>query len=257
MENGKVKTADCGSRYWMNRYAEEENVRRKFEKEIGESLEFISPKEGCEQNILETADCISWTEDQVEIWKRFWPERQPLWDGMAYGRQTKSLYFMEAKSHVREYRSSMHCQDADKKQQILSIMQDEYQRYFGNMKLPENNAWTELYYQLGVRLAFYHKAKEMVETAERQYAPIYWENREKTEKSPIHYVKFLLINFVDDEMLNVGRSGRARYRTDLDGFLETVPAVFVKLTGSEYPEKDIRVLNFNVAGLVPCRVPLT
>lgn len=253
LDQNKI-TLDCGSRYWMHQFSLIDRYRQIVEQRIGDSLQFLSPKDGREQSIGDLSNVFVWPEPLNETGDSFWPGHAPLWDGIAYSESSGTLYLMEAKAHVREYRSSMHCIDETVRQQILDIFREEYRRYFTVETMPEHNAWTELYYQFGMRLAVYHRLKAYVEKEIKIGSTLCYKNHDKNhdrgyEKARLHpvlQVKFLLINFMQDERMNLGRCGRAKYRIDPDGFYETVPAVFMKLTGSEYPETGIEILNIDL-----------
>ena len=111
----------------------------------------------------------------------FWPNRQPQWDGLALG-EDDTLYLFEAKSHLKETNAKCKSSSEQNKKLILNSIRETARKVYDvkDDKLIEKY-WLNKYYQLGNRLIFLQKMKD-VSTVAANY------------KS----VKLVLLNFVND-----------------------------------------------------------
>ena len=101
--------AEKGSRLWMQRLVDAPHfplLAQEFAAQVGEDVEWVAPlpqnnfKE-YKLNQNEAMSSLFPGADKMNIFD-FWPKNQPQWDGIAIGRNSGTLYLVEAKSYRQE-----------------------------------------------------------------------------------------------------------------------------------------------------------
>lgn len=214
--NLSLGRGEKGSKFWMQMIPDT-LLKQEFDRLLDDRLLWLSPL--AEENYREyelreepVRKALGIPENGGEF--DFWPRRQPQWDGIAVSEDTGTLYLVEAKAHLKELESSCTAGEHSRKV-IIDTMLDVHDRYYSGGNFSK---WLEGYYQLGNRLTFLHKMKEM-----------------KLEKYPD--VKLILLNIVRDYT----------YRpTDLEDWKTHYSDVFQIMTGSERPPSDVLIIYYDV-----------
>lgn len=94
----------------------------------------------------------------------FWPSRQPQWDGLAMDNEHKTLYLIEAKSHILEIKAGNHlCKNPNKRQKANYCLKENclinIKKHYKSEA--SDDLWLHTYYQISNRLAFLQKMKEL------------------------------------------------------------------------------------------------
>ena len=159
-----------------------------IEEMINEPIVWICPQIGNDAELQLNGKGLMKLLDLPEnFFDGFWPRRAPQWDGLFISKVSKTLYLIEAKSHITEiskgnyepksgvrnyetkiYNYNMKCNS------LRNVM-----KYF-NVNDDRNNYWLHHYYQIANRLAFLLKIKEACPNKE------------------IKDAKLIFLNFVND-----------------------------------------------------------
>lgn len=136
-----------------------------------------------------TLNCLGLSED---LFLGFWPQRSPQWDGMFIAKQSKTLYLIEAKSHLAEIsRGNKLAKQYNKEQEANYNMKCKSLRsLMSNFKVDDSkeDIWLHKYYQISNRIAFHLKTKEVL------------------PNKKINNVKLVFLNFVNDpDWISVGK----------------------------------------------------
>lgn len=134
-------------------------------------------------------NCLGLSED---LFLGFWPQRSPQWDGMFIAKQSKTLYLIEAKSHLAEIsRGNKLAKQYNKEQEANYNMKCKSLRsLMSNFKVDDSkeDIWLHKYYQISNRIAFHLKTKEVL------------------PNKKINNVKLVFLNFVNDpDWISVGK----------------------------------------------------
>ncbi len=218
-----------GSKFWMQVVVENPNLREELNNKIGEPLIWISPLADEADTFLEyelkdqyVREFIGITKEEADELFKFWPNRQPQWDGLALSEDKSTLYIVEAKAHLTELDSKCAASNPASKQLIVESLSEVYSKYYPKGVF---QAWTDEYYQLANRLTFLHKLNE------------------KTFGN-IKRVKLVLLNFVNDN---------SYIPTMESEWSEHYDTVFARMTGSAQPSNDVILVQFDVSnrGIMP------
>lgn len=235
--------AEKGSQFWIQMLANT-NLKTKLDEMLGVNLTWISPRKDKNGNYPEyqLKDEKIWkdewglTLEEKEHLFEFWPKSglQPVWDGIATSEneEGKTLYLVEAKSHIDEMKSSSGACEASRKliiKSIKKVCEDVYHSEW-NEKL-----WMNEYYQLGNRLTFLHKLKNSKEL-----------------EGKFDKVKLVLLNFADDYTHN-----DLEKSVSIQKWEKHYEDVFEVMTGSKKTPENVIVINFSVAVKGVVRNPMT
>ena len=138
-----------------------------FEKFVGEKVTWKCPNTEGHEIQLNNKELIKELQLPNDCFKNFWPIKQPVWDGLAYGIKSNTLFLIEAKAHLDEpmyggkldNNASQKQIDNDnmKSDAIINVMES-----FGITDKIE--IWRHKYFQLSNRLVFLKKMKELTNT---------------------------------------------------------------------------------------------
>ena len=126
----------------------------------GETIEWLSPLESdCfreyrDQESLERL-CITPQQLRLQL-KDFWPQRGPVWDGLAKTSGGRSL-LIEAKANIPEFDSS----PTDASLKSRSKIEDALQETRGFLRITSETDWTRCFYQYANRLAHLYYLREL------------------------------------------------------------------------------------------------
>lgn len=184
MSNTSKGPASKGSKLMMQ-MAASPLQKHIIDKKIGEELLWLSPiaQNDYEEYQLSEDEVINFlglNTGKADF--KFWPSRQPQWDGIAVGKDTATLYLIEAKSHLKETITDCSATSDDSKKLISNTIKEIADQVY---KVSDENIiedhWMRNNYQLANRLVFLQKMKELSSKAQ------FYEN-----------VKLILLNFVND-----------------------------------------------------------
>ena len=124
----------------------------------GETIEWLSPLE---------SDCFREYQDQAFLDRLcnrprhrqlndFWPQRGPVWDGLAKTSCGRSL-LIEAKANIPEFDSS----PTDASLKSRRKIEDALQETRGFLRITSNTDWTKCFYQYANRLAHLYYLREL------------------------------------------------------------------------------------------------
>ena len=177
--NTSIGAARKGSKFQMQRLTLPEN-KGKFDLFIGEELDWFSPvlEEKFIEYRMNNADLLKRLGIRKGSFKEFWPNPQPQWDGIAFGRDN-ALYLFEAKSHFSEISPGKEGTPLNDPWKFASLM--EMAKHWG-IREYKSSVWCHDYYQISNRIAFAQKLKEIGEQ----------------QKVNFTKVKMVFLNFVND-----------------------------------------------------------
>ena len=180
MSNTSVEMKLKGSILRMQQVANNKNLTEYFSHLLGETepVKFLSP--------LASEDFKEYKLNQMEeftgiTWgfgKEVWPDNQPQWDGIAKSADGKTLYLIEAKSHIDEMKTK--CTASKDSYERIEKIVEEGSRFIPHDSIQDLTKWMNGYYQLANRLLFLAML------------------RQQTDKLIFNEVKLVLLNFVND-----------------------------------------------------------
>ena len=157
MSNTSKGPADKGSKYWMQKIINTENLRQRLEKEIGiKKIMWVSPLEKeqyKEYRLNEKSISTKLGLDAAYI-RSFWPTPGPQWDALGKA-DDGTIILIEAKSHPGEVKSSTKATGNS-----LALIKETLQVTHDGLcaKIPfHGEIWLHIYYQTANRLAFWYK----------------------------------------------------------------------------------------------------
>ena len=225
--NTKNGLAEKGSKYWMQKIANDKLCKTQLEKLLGNApLAWISPlcSKLYKEYQLKEPDIMS---KVLELEKKdfadkfsFWPSNGPHWDAIATSVDGSILYLFEAKSHLKEVRSKCSATNQDSINLIKSSMYKVYEKIAGKGK-GDFSSWESPYYQLGNRLTF-----------------LYMMNQTAFPK--IKEVKLVLLNIIDD------KTHKLNMRVSQKAWEDHYDTIFMKMTGKKEAPKNVILLFFPV-----------
>lgn len=213
-------------KYWIRKDINESNGAILNEKIIStdtriESIEWISPleSENYREYMLNSPILLKKLNNSGFLLKKedlnFWPQRQPLWDGIALATikksQEKMIILVENKSDIKELRSRLASTNEDNRRLILDSMKETYDELGikGNF-----NKWFTDYYQITNRFTFMHQLMK------RGYK-----------------VKVVFLNIVDDNMYkNISKSQ----------WVEEYCNMLNECMGERFVPRDVLIIDLNV-----------
>lgn len=166
----------------------EKKNKQLIEKVIKESLKWICPQIGNDSELqLNGKELMKRLSLPDNLFEGFWPQRAPQWDGLFISTKSKTLYLIEAKSHITEiskgnYKPKTRVQSYDTKIHNYNMKCKSLRKvmkYF-NVNDDKEEYWLHNYYQIANRLAFLLKVKEVC------------------PNKKIKDVKLIFLNFVND-----------------------------------------------------------
>lgn len=234
MSNTSTGAAQKGSKYQMQRITSTEN-KHFLDELFNDNLEWISPREkddfieyrmnspyllrhlGINQSVKKT------------MINSFWPTPQPQWDGIAIG-SNKTLYLIEAKSHLTEIVPGKPGNAQNDQLKYNSIMLSA-KELFGIIDSAENREyWCKKYYQIGNRIAFAFRLKEIMACSS-----VYYQD-----------VKLVFLNFVNDETW--GYNNEMVKTAELwNSHYENVIFPQLKISKNDLTKKGIYIINFDLS----------
>lgn len=221
MGNMNKCSEDRSSKFWM-RMIVNTCLKKDIDEELEDKLEWLSPV-SCTRD--QYAECRLGSKKMMEMLGitdrtlfNFWQDDQPCWDGIALSRDGKTLYIVESKAYISQLNSQC-CASPKSKCKIEAVMKEVHEKYY---PMNDFDVWMKEYYQLGSRMTFLKKLKELLPDAN---------NREITD------VKLLLINFVDDFI---------HKPEPKEVWEKYYREVFEKMTGSAETPEDVIVINYSV-----------
>lgn len=131
---------------------------------LGQELEILCPTDFKEYQ-LNSKEMSSILGLDLNAFDGFWPNRQPQWDGIALGREDKTLFLIEAKAHLSEIGSGNAVPKSTDSEQAKAnyetkkatiLKEKEY--YASNV---DDKIWLHRYYQISNRLAFLRKVRTL------------------------------------------------------------------------------------------------
>lgn len=165
MSNTSNGKAVKGSKMQMQRITEKEN-QQILNKLFDDELKWLSPcrKDNYREYQLNNPGIKKLLGIKSNVFKDFWPPRQPQWDGIAIGK-SGALYLFEAKSHLNEIQRSR----IDKSELIRkSISHVAYSLTKMDLKSEkEHEIWYHKFYQIANRLVFLEKMKEIATLSDK------------------------------------------------------------------------------------------
>lgn len=223
MSNTSLGRGIKGSKYWMQAISNLPSEKKKFDKLMGDTLEWISPLKSDDYreyslNAPEIAKSRLGI-DEVKQYFKWWPSQQPQWDGLAIG-NNHTLYIIEAKAHLSELESKCSATSEENRALIYETMSAVQRQIYPEAEDFERD-WINGYYQLGNRLTFLEKLKEAM-------------------PPEINDVKLVLLNFVDDYTY---------ISTPEYDWIKHYEEVWEDMTGKKKCPEDIKVVYYSVKGL--------
>lgn len=221
MSNTSNNVAEKGSKFWMQKIANDTNLTRIFENLLVEkNFNWISPlmSESYKEYQLKEqrifSDILGLSKAECKNKFSFWASNQPHWDAIATTANKKILYLFEAKAHLNELNSKISATNKNSVKKIIDSMRIVFEEIStGNANF---SSWTEKYYQLGNRLTF---LKYMNQT--------YFPNVKQTI--------LILLNIVDD---------KTYISTSKKEWQEHYERVFEEMTGKIFPPENVKILYF-------------
>ncbi|WP_157049443.1 HD domain-containing protein [Selenomonas sp. oral taxon 138] len=217
-------SAEKGSRLWMQRLVDAPRfplLAQECTAQIGEEVEWIAPlpKNNFKEYKLNQNEAMSSLfpgADKMNIFD-FWPKNQPQWDGIAIGRNSGTLYLVEAKSYRQEAEGQKSkAKDPKSINQINETLKKNHAVHFpqGNFTL-----WTEGHYQLANRLTFLY---EIQARCVPQFFPS---------------VRLILLNFVGDPTMK---------KTTREEWESYYSNVFEEMLGTAQTPQGVLLLHLDV-----------
>ena len=220
MSNTSNTRATKGSKFWMQRIANDETLTARLETLLDEKvLRWLSPLEAesfKEYQLKESkifSDVLGLSRDEFNEKFSFRATNQPHWDAIAVSADGKILYLFEAKAHIKETFSKISASNPDSVKKIsnaLKITFDELSDA-GNF-----TTWTEKFYQLGNRLTFLHFMNKMTFPTIRR-------------------VILVLLNITDDT---------THIPTPQIDWVRHYEEIFREMLGKNFPS-NVRIIYFN------------
>lgn len=221
MSNTSNERATKGSKFWMQRIANDELSTARLETLLGErNLRWLSPLEVesfkeyqlKEPKIFSAA--LGLSRDEFRDKFSFWPTNQPHWDAISVSADGKILYLFEAKAHVKETFSRISATNPASVKKISTALRATFDEL---STAGDFATWTEKFYQLGNRLTFLHFMNQMT-------------------LPKIERVELVLLNVTDD---------RTFIPTPQKIWARHVDEMFREMLGRSQPPPNMSVIYFS------------
>ncbi len=221
VSNTSNTRATKGSKFWMQRIANDELLTARLETLLGErNLRWLSPLEAesfKEYQLKEPkifSDALGLSREEFREKFSFWPTNQPHWDAIAVSADGKILYLFEAKAHVKETFSRISATNPDSVKKISAALRVTFDEL---STAGDFTAWTEKFYQLGNRLTFLRFMNRMT-------------------LPTIDRVELVLLNVTDD---------RTFIPTPQKLWARHVEEMFREMSGQTQPPSNVSVIYFS------------
>lgn len=223
MSNTSNSKAAKGSKFWMQKIANDDLLRARLEELLGEkNLHWLSPLQSesyKEYQLKEPkifSEVLGLSREEFKEKFSFWATNQPHWDALAASADGKILYLFEAKAHLKELFSKISASNVDSIEKITNSMREVF------AEMSESNAvefrnWTNKYYQLGNRLTFLHLMNQMT-------------------LPKIRRAVLVLLNITDDETY---------ISTPKEYWTRHYEKVFQEMLGRNFPPPNVQVIYFS------------
>ena len=221
MSNTSNERVTKGSKFWMQRIANDELSTARLETLLGErNLRWLSPLEVesfkeyqlKEPKIFSAA--LGLSRDEFRDKFSFWPTNQPHWDAISVSADGKILYLFEAKAHVKETFSRISATNPASVKKISTALRATFDEL---STAGDFATWTEKFYQLGNRLTFLHFMNQMT-------------------LPKIERVELVLLNVTDDRMF---------IPTPQKIWARHVDEMFREMLGRSQPPPNMSVIYFS------------
>lgn len=221
MSNTSNERVTKGSKFWMQRIANDELSTARLETLLGErNLRWLSPLEVesfkeyqlKEPKIFSAA--LGLSRDEFRDKFSFWPTNQPHWDAISVSADGKILYLFEAKAHVKETFSRISATNPASVKKISTALRATFDEL---STAGDFATWTEKFYQLGNRLTFLHFMNQMT-------------------LPKIERVELVLLNVTDD---------RTFIPTPQKIWARHVDEMFREMLGRSQPPPNMSVIYFS------------
>lgn len=203
-----------GSKFWVQTIINSD-MKIELERQIGiGKINWVSPL--AKDNYVEYKLNQDYIVELIGIPKssyNFWPANQPQWD--AIGMTENTIVLAEGKAHIGELKSSLSARKEESKMLICETMKKVFNECYIRGDFEK---WKRNYYQLGNRLTFLNIMNELVKIDGRQ-------------------VKLVLLNIVNDP---------THIPTSEVEWENSYSDIFIDMTGSAAPPKDVIMVNFHV-----------
>lgn len=162
MSNTSNVEAVKGSKYQMQSLVRSATMKAKLNDKLKDCLEWISPLKTDSYKEYQLNSLKEKFGLKKGCFDKFWPSRQPQWDGIALGKKTKTLYLFEAKSHKGEFCPRKKGTNENNNRQIESSIQCIANKFIEPSEWETHSKmWCEKYYQIANRIAFSDKMLEL------------------------------------------------------------------------------------------------
>lgn len=185
------------------------------------SIEWLSPleNENYREYMLNSPLLLEKLNNSEFILKKedlsFWPQRQPVWDGIAVATmqdsQEKMIILLENKSSIKELTSKLSSKNEVNKRLILDSMKETYDEL--GIK-GDFNKWFDEYYQIANRFTFMH---QLIKKG--------------------YKVKLVFLNIVNDHMYN---------NISKSQWVEEYCKMLNELMGDRFVQRDVLIIDLNV-----------
>lgn len=223
MSNTSNSRAEKGSKFWMQKIANDDLFATYFEKLLGEkNIHWLSPLQSesyKEYQLKEPkifSEILGLSREEFRCKFSFWPTNQPHWDALATSANGEILYLFEAKAHLAEVLSKIHASNVDSIEKITSSMQKVFS-IISEPGVADFANWTDKYYQLGNRFTFLHFMNQMI-------------------LPKICRTVLVLLNITDDETY---------ISTPKDDWERHYEKIFQEMLGKNFPPPNARVIYFS------------
>lgn len=221
MSNTSNERATKGSKFWMQKIANDELSTARLETLFGErNLRWLSPLEAetfKEYQLKEPkifSDALGLSREEFREKFLFWPNNQPHWDAIAVSADGKILYLFEAKAHIKETLSKLSATNPESVKKISTALRVTFDEL---ATAGDFATWTEKFYQLGNRLTF-----------------LRFMNRMTFPK--IARVELVLLNVTDD---------RTFIPTPQELWTRHYEEIFREMLGRPQPPPNVRLIYFS------------
>ncbi len=164
MSNTSNNKANKGSKFWIQEIVNNDLLRSRLEKMLGENLRWYSPLQAesykeyqlKEQKIF--SEVLGLSQKDFKEKFSFWSTNQPHWDAIALSDED-ILYLFEAKAHLKEIYSKITAINVNSIKKITNAMRITFEQISAGTA--NFSSWLEKYYQLGNRFTFVHRMNQI------------------------------------------------------------------------------------------------
>ena len=228
MSNTSNVEAVKGSKYQMQSLVRSATMKAELDEKLKDCLEWISP---LKKDFYKEYQLNSLKEKfglKKGCFDKFWPSRQPQWDGIALGKKTKTLYLFEAKSHKGEFCPRKKGTNENNNRQIESSIQCVANKFIEPSEWEAHSKmWCEKYYQIANRIAFSDKMLEL-----------------RSDDTKYKNVILVFLNFVNDTTWG---NKMVKTEEEWDCHYEQIfEKMGIKQSFPQLEKSGIRIVNFDL-----------